>query len=118
MLLENVNRESWVNTDVAAAQTWLDNPSGSWKDGLDAAERLANLLEGAQLIAMREPPIRTIDLLRQGQPNPAALRDLLPYLPEAELRQVLAQARGRPRAGPHRRSEEPRWQTRPAPAER
>ena len=73
-LLENVNREGWVNTDVAAAQAWLDNPSGDWKAGLDAAEKLANLLEAAQLIAMREPPSRTIGLLRQGTPNPAALR--------------------------------------------
>ena len=74
-ILENVNRESWVNTDIAAAQAWLDNPAGTWNDGLTAAEKLANLLEGAQLIAMREPPTRTIGLLRQGPPNPAALRE-------------------------------------------
>ncbi|HXR08661.1 MAG TPA: hypothetical protein VN765_15095, partial [Candidatus Acidoferrum sp.] len=77
-ILENVNRESWVNHDIAAAQAWLDNPVGDWKDGLIAAEKLANLLEGAQLIAMREPPTRTIGLLRQGPPNPAALRELMP----------------------------------------
>ncbi len=59
----------------AAAQAWLDNPAGDWKDGLKAAEKLANLLEAGQLIAMREPPTRTIGLLRQGQPNPAALRE-------------------------------------------
>ena len=74
-LPENVNREGWINTDIAAAQAWLDNPSGEWKDGLDAAEKLANLLEAAQLIAMREPPTRTIGLLRQGTPNPQALRE-------------------------------------------
>jgi hypothetical protein len=73
-LLENVNREGWVNTNIAAAQAWLDNPAGGWKDGLDAAEKLANLLETAQLIAMREPPTRTIGLLRQGTPDPTALR--------------------------------------------
>ncbi len=72
---ENVNREGWVNTDIAAAQAWLDNPAGDWKDGLDAAEKLANLLEAAQLIAMRELPTRTIELLRQGAPNPIALRE-------------------------------------------
>ena len=75
---ENANREGWVNTDVAAAQAWLDNSAGSWNDGLNAAEKLANLLEAAQLIAMREPPTRTIRLLRQGQPNPSALRELIP----------------------------------------
>jgi hypothetical protein len=74
-LPENVNREGWVNTDITAAQTWLDDPSGDWKDGLNAAEKLANLLEAAQLIAMREPPTRTIALLREGPPNPAALRE-------------------------------------------
>ena len=79
-ILENVNRENWVNTDVAAAQAWLDNPAGDWKDGLNAAEKLANLLEGAQLIAMREPPTRTIGLLRQGPPNPAALREQISQL--------------------------------------
>lgn len=77
-LLENVNRENWVDTDIAKAQAWLNNPAGDWKEGLDAAERLANLLEAAQLIAMREPPTRTIRLLRQGSPNPAALREVLP----------------------------------------
>ena len=78
VILENVDREGWVKANDAAAQAWLDNPAGSWNDGLTAAEKLANLLEGGQLIAMREPPTRTIDLLRMGQPNPAALRQLLP----------------------------------------
>lgn len=77
-VLENVNRENWVNTDDAAAQAWLDNPAGDWKEGLAAAEKLANLLEGAQLTAMREPPTRTIDLLRRQPPDPAALHQLIP----------------------------------------
>jgi hypothetical protein len=95
-ILENVNRENWVNTDIEAAQSWLTNSAGlrqdearqpnapdgygpakagSWKDGLTAAEKLANLLEAAQLIAMREPPSRTLELLRKGQPNPSVLRE-------------------------------------------
>lgn len=76
-LLENVNREGWVNTDIAAAQGWLEDSSGKWNEGLDAAEKLANLLEGAQLAAMREPPTRTLRLMRQGTANPAALRGLI-----------------------------------------
>jgi phage tail protein X len=75
IILENLNRESWVNTDDAAAQAWLNNPAGDWKEGLDAAEKLANLLEAGQLIAMRELPTRTIRLLRQGSPDSAALRE-------------------------------------------
>ena len=82
VLLENVNREGWVNADIAAAQAWLDNPAASWNDGLDAAEKLANLLEGAQLIAMREPPTRTIALLRLGPPKPEALHEMIPRMIE------------------------------------
>src|SRR5581483_4233054 len=78
VILENLNRESWVNTDVTNAQAWLDNADGNWHDGLAAAEKLANLLEGGQAIAMREPPTRTIDLLRQGPQDTAALRQLMP----------------------------------------
>ena len=81
-ILENVNRENWVNTDDAAAQAWLDNPAGNWNEGLATAEKLADLLEGAQLIAMREPPTRTIDLLRRQPPNLAALHQLLPQFIE------------------------------------
>ena len=73
-VLENPNRESWVNSDIAVAQSWLANPNGGWKEGLSAAEKLANLLEAAQLIAMREPPTRSVALLREAPPNTAALR--------------------------------------------
>jgi hypothetical protein len=42
--------------------------------GLDLAEISADLLETGQLIAMNDPPTRTVDLLRKGAPNVAALR--------------------------------------------
>ena len=42
--------------------------------GLDLAEISANLLEAGQLIAMYDPPTRTVDLLRKGAPNMTALR--------------------------------------------
>ena len=76
VLLENPNREGWVNTDIAAAQAWLDHPAGVWKEGLAAAEKLAHLLEAGQLIAMREPPTRALALLQQGREDPTALREL------------------------------------------
>lgn len=75
VLKENVDREGWVKTDIAAAEAWMNNPAGNWADGLNAAEKLANLLEGGQLIAMREPPSRTIGQLREGPENRAALRE-------------------------------------------
>ena len=77
VILENLNREGWVKTDITNAQSWQDNPAGAWSDGLNAAEKLANLLEGGQAIAMREPPTRTIALLRQGPPKPEVLREVI-----------------------------------------
>jgi hypothetical protein len=74
---ENPDRENWVSKGITGAKRWLDTPEGSWEEGLNAAETLANLLEGGQLIAMREPPTRTIDLMRQGKPDIAALRELV-----------------------------------------
>jgi hypothetical protein len=46
----------------------------NWDAGLDLAEISANLLEAGELIAMNDPLTRTVDLLRKGAPNPAALR--------------------------------------------
>jgi hypothetical protein len=44
---------------------------------LDLAETAANLLEANQLIAMRDLPTRRVALLREGPPDPSALRELL-----------------------------------------
>ncbi|RPI19442.1 MAG: hypothetical protein EHM61_28320, partial [Acidobacteria bacterium] len=60
VVLEVADREGWVGKAITNAQGWMNNTDGSWGDGLDAAETLANLLESAQLVAMREPPSRTI----------------------------------------------------------
>ena len=53
---------------------WLADANAGWEAGLDLAEISANLLEAGQLIAMYDPPTRTVDLLRKGAPNMAALR--------------------------------------------
>jgi hypothetical protein len=42
--------------------------------GLDLAGISAYLLEAGQLIAMNDPPTRTVELLRKGAPNMEALR--------------------------------------------
>ena len=76
-LPEFPDREGWVARAVAQGQAWLSNANASWQEGLDTAETLANLLESAQLVAMREPPTRAIDLLRQGPPNIATLKELI-----------------------------------------
>ena len=74
VVLEDPDLEGWVVKAVANARKWLAEPDAKWEDGLDAAETVANLLESAQLIAMREPPTRTVDLLRRGKPDMPALR--------------------------------------------
>jgi hypothetical protein len=44
---------------------------------LNLAERSANLLEAAQLIAMHDLPTREVDLLRKGPPDMTDLRALV-----------------------------------------
>lgn len=69
--------EGRVTRAVAENKQWLADPNPSWEAGLDMAERSANLLEAAQLIAMHDPPTRTLDLMRAAQPNIPALRTLV-----------------------------------------
>ena len=68
------DREGFVTRAVANNKKWLADASAGWEAGLDLAEISANLLEAGQLIAMNDPPTRTVDLLRKGAPNMAALR--------------------------------------------
>ena len=68
------DREGAVSRAVTNNRKWLADANGAWEAGLDLAEISANLLEAGQLIAMYDPPTRTVDLLRKGTPNPAALR--------------------------------------------
>jgi len=75
--LEDPDRESWVTSAVADGKAWLASPNPDWKQGLRIAEIEANLLEGAQLVAMRTPPTRTVDLLRAAPPDMTALRSAI-----------------------------------------
>jgi hypothetical protein len=68
------DREGTVTRAVAGNRKWLADTNAGWEAGLDLAEVSANLLEAGQLIAMYDPPTRTVDLLRKGAPNMAALR--------------------------------------------
>jgi hypothetical protein len=71
------DREGRVTRAVAENKKWLADPDAAWDLGLDLAERSANLLEAAQLIAMHDLPTRQVDLLRKGQPDLPALRALV-----------------------------------------
>jgi hypothetical protein len=68
------DREDFVTRAVTKNKKWLADANASWEAGLDLAETSANLLEAGQLIAMYDPPTRTVDLLRKGAPNMTALR--------------------------------------------
>ena len=71
------DRESAVTRAVENNKKWLAEANQNWDAGLDLAEISANLLEAGELIAMNDPPTRTVDLLRKGAPNPSALRTAL-----------------------------------------
>jgi hypothetical protein len=77
VMLEVPDREGRVTAAVAANTRWLADTNADWQLGLDLAERSANLLEAAQLIAMHDLPTRQVDLLRKGQPDMPALRALV-----------------------------------------
>jgi hypothetical protein len=74
VVLEDPDREGWVASSVADGKKWLAEPNPEWKEGLRIAEIQANLLQAAQLIAMRYPPTRTVKLLREGAPDIPALQ--------------------------------------------
>ncbi|MEJ2145641.1 MAG: hypothetical protein P8020_10940 [Acidobacteriota bacterium] len=71
------DREGAVTRAVTNNKKWLEDPEADWEAGLDLAEISANLLEAGQLIAMYDPPTRTVDLLRKGEPDMTALRTIV-----------------------------------------
>ncbi len=71
------DRENHLTEAVANNKKWLAEPNADWQTGLDLAEVSANLLEAAQLVAMRDPPTRQVDLLRSGATDTPALRTML-----------------------------------------
>jgi hypothetical protein len=76
-VLENPDREGWVRRAVSGGEAWLAQPSPDWQEGLKQAEIEANILEAAQLVPMRQPPTRTVELLRAAPPGIPALQSLI-----------------------------------------
>jgi hypothetical protein len=68
------DREGYVTRAVAGNKRWLADSGATWEAGLRLAEVSANILEAGELIAMYDPPTRTVNLLRKGAPNLPALR--------------------------------------------
>ena len=98
------DREGFVTRAVANNKKWLADAGAIWERGLDLAEISANLLEAGQLIAMYDPPTRTVDLLRKGASNMPALRAAIEkYTAILEPFQLPSNdpTRGRPPANSH-----------------
>jgi hypothetical protein len=77
VVLEDPDREHWVQRAVAGGKAWLASPAPNWNEGLKQAEIEANILEAAQLVPMREPPTRALELLRNAPPDIPALQALV-----------------------------------------
>ena len=71
------DREGWVTKIIDQSNKWIDYTDGTWKDGLDIAETEANLLEAAELTAMRKPPTWEVEMLRHGDTNMKSLKELI-----------------------------------------
>jgi hypothetical protein len=71
------DKEGWVTKVIDESNKWLKNPAGTWKDGLDLAETSANLLEAGELTAMRIPPTWEVEMMRKGEVNLKALKELI-----------------------------------------
>ena len=77
VVLEDPDREHAVQKAVNGGKAWLASPSADWKEGLKQAEIEANILEAAQLVTMREPPTRALELLQNAPPDIPALQTLI-----------------------------------------
>jgi hypothetical protein len=77
IVMEQSDREGITSGVLQDARKWLENPHPDWFDGMVIAETEANTLEAAQLVGMRNPPTREVELLRAAAPDVAALRLLI-----------------------------------------
>ena len=71
------DREGWVSRIIERSDKWDNETIGTWADGLDIAETEANLLEAGELTAMRIPPTYEVEMLRKGEVNINALKELI-----------------------------------------
>jgi len=71
------DKEGWVTKVIDQGEKWLSAPEGTWKEGLDIAETAAHLLESGELTAMIIPPTQEVEMLRNGDVNMKALKELM-----------------------------------------
>jgi hypothetical protein len=77
IVMEQSDREGITSGVLQDAHKWLADAKASWFDGMVIAETMANTLEAAQLVGMRDPPTRKVELLRAGNENMPALKLLV-----------------------------------------
>lgn len=71
------DNEGWVARITDRSNEWLKNSEPDWNDGLDIAETAAHLLESGELVGMRIPPTQEVEMLRQGEADIKALKELI-----------------------------------------
>ena len=69
----------WCSAFLSGIDHWLDDPAGSWSDGLDAAEKLANLLEAARRMAATIDSSRAVRISRRCARSSDATRLISPH---------------------------------------
>jgi hypothetical protein len=77
VVMEESDREGITSGVLDDARKWLANPRPDYFDGMVIVETEANTLEAAELVGMRDPPTRRVELLRAGAQDFAALRLLI-----------------------------------------
>jgi hypothetical protein len=71
------DKEGWVTKIIQQSENWLKEENKNWKEGLDIAETSANLLESAELTAMRTPPTWEVEMLRRSDVKMKELIELI-----------------------------------------
>jgi hypothetical protein len=71
------DNEGWITRITYQGDNWLSDPQPEWETGLNIAETEAHLLEAGQLTAMRIPPTWEVRMLREGEVDMPALKELI-----------------------------------------
>jgi len=71
------DQEGRITKMIDSCEIWLNDPLKKWENGLDIAETCSYLLEAGELTAMWIPPSQKVYMLRQGEADLEALKDLI-----------------------------------------
>ncbi|HEU4720613.1 MAG TPA: hypothetical protein VFS59_04560 [Gemmatimonadaceae bacterium] len=71
-----VDRENHIWAALTLAREWLADAEADYEEGLERLERMANLLEGGELIAMFDLPTARVAALRGAGETPESRQEL------------------------------------------